>query len=1557
MNIKFLLNVFLAVFVANNTVCAQELQRGNQILTEDDVVSGKPYLLYYVGNGNSCYVKAKADYFKAEWGDNTVSDEAIFLFHNIGEAQWQIQSWNTGSFFPVPTKSITGFVPAVAAEAGVWALNFLTNGNMAPSGYNSTIGQTFSLNRANSNGVYYLHGWDQGTGVPNQLRIYDIVHSTTANTDFDGKEVNVSSSVSTPTIGQWYVIKKNGSYFTDSEADGYISNVVPRGFATARAKYLVRLVDAGDGRYFVETGYGNYLFTGNVTTRVAATTYSLDELTTGWNFHLVTLADPLRPDASEVYSIKTDDETGGSERWVITPDGYADQYYLYNVGQQKFAYPTASGSWVYSEAATPVVLESQGDGHHVITTKDGEQPFRIGSETRMRIVKEEDVTPEVASQLTAANDKLLYAQAKITNVNQIEDGWYGFRIVSDSSNPVYGGNFVYTLTTEKEVNGRLYPMSHGGEYNHHPASNEPVYYLRLWPVVREDGTYYHWQVPSGRYVVNYRNEYPIVYTRDASDFIIDTNADGTFYIQSSGFRAEAKEDFIGKTPHKYVSSSTKLEFYKVDVAAQGLQPWQVIFNAGVDDVKLHCTRSDVRGLTDVYNRGYFFLPVGVTPQVTDFTMDEGMWGEPTIDVDAKTISVVYAPAICFTGDDVTVAQGFRTTGKGNTRQALLRVEINPVAPCNPTQFDITLIGAAKLDKVEAYMTKADQLFAEGESPILLGTQTTLADGAVRIMVSSPTDHLLTAGTGNYMWITADVKTAAAESDVIDAAITSIGYQNQAGSNSCDVTAKGNPDGNMRVFMRQQYVWVSNENGETSRYYRSPALLNLNGGKVVAFCEYRYDNAYGLGKDYDGTDYGHHIDVVMRRSTDNGATWEAPVTVVAAGVEGSETEQASGYANPAVVLTGSGKIICLMTMGRDAYDSGNGLKHIAMTTSDDYGTTWAAPEDIFDKINWNGVVPKSAYVTSGKGVVFDEGRVAFIVNAKVGSQTNDYVIYSDDEGASWTVAPTALFANGKEGKLEVMNDQRLLGSVSRGADTAINGRGYNTTKGDASASGVGAWNISSDWGGNLNSYGCNNDIMYYGRSPEAAGIRDAILHTVIKGYSDERTKDMRLYTSFEQAGAGTWKELFTITPANAGSSSMQKLGDGNLAIFFEDGSVGNDENAGCYALNCVVISKEQIEAQMADLYTAIYIKLGETNGSAPYVTWREGSGNWYKSVTSTSTTGIAGVNMSAQHYAFNRESDGQRVLVIKPSAANATDVISITAPDGYIIKSYDITGYNKGSETYTLTAADGTSVELSGGKSNVKTLSVDNVYYKTTTFSMKNNSGTNGSYANIRDFRVVLAKEYSVELHQVYDGSPSYATLYVPFDITQTDGKTKAYYIREVREDGSAVLTRANDNGNAIAHHTAVVLVNEKGATHVSFAVTSGLIAPIDEKENMLKGTLESMPLDLRKTASNNYYSLGRRKKGDGEWVAGFYKSGALIMLGANRAYLDTTVPVSSTAKGFDISFYDDGSMTSDIMEVEVAGREVNKMATDGWYTLDGRKLPQQPSTRGVYIYNGIKVIK
>ena len=522
----------------------------------------------------------------------------------------------------------------------------------------------------------------------------------------------------------------------------------------------------------------------------------------------------------------------------------------------------------------------------------------------------------------------------------------------------------------------------------------------------------------------------------------------------------------------------------------------------------------------------------------------------------------------------------------------------------------------------------------------------------------------------------------------------------------------------------------------------------------------------------------------------------------------------------------------------------------------------------------------------------------------------------------------------------MNDGTLLMSIRTGGFNSSNvARGYNRTT-DTS---VENWGTQGTWS-DLTANGCNSDLIYYNRATVNSSRPDVLLHSVVKSYSDGHRKDLRLYMSFDQGQ--TWQEAFQLQPGWAAYSSMQVLDNGDLAILFEDGSIGNEDKGDCYDINYVTISSELMAAKIDELFDEKYNPVvknsvqGSSTGCDTYGTFSSESGTWKTTWTSNAASGAAGlvITASGNDFAYATVYD-QKVFAMRPSSNGVTDVITLTAPDGYVIDSYTITGRNySSSQTYQFYVDESDKTTTSTGGA---TFEVSNVNSKSTSFNFYGSSTTN--YLCVTNFTIKLRSKYPVTLNTV--GDASYATLYLPFDVT-TDANTKAYVITEV-SGGYAKMTELT--GGEIAANTAVVLVNETAAT-ATFTVTTGLSQQVTETENCLKGTLTSMDLDL--SDGTNYYAMGVNSD-----KIGFYKfdnaGTTSITLGANRAYLDTTAS-GGTVKGFAFSF--DGSedgigeiedsklkiQNGDGAVYDLSGRRVN-----GQWTMANGQLP-----KGVYIVSG-----
>lgn len=160
-------------------------------------------------------------------------------------------------------------------------------------------------------------------------------------------------------------------------------------------------------------------------------------------------------------------------------------------------------------------------------------------------------------------------------------------------------------------------------------------------------------------------------------------------------------------------------------------------------------------------------------------------------------------------------------------------------------------------------------------------------------------------------------------------------------------------------------------------FRIPALLLTEKGTILAFCEARKNHPY---KDGD-------IDIVLRRSTDEGKTWKKMVVIHEDG------ENAIG--NPVPFQNRSTGRIWLIFCK-------NNIEIFSMY-SDNEGKNWSNPKNISEKINpkdwtWVGTGP-------GHGLQLSSGR--FIIPSYHRSSMEpgtfkSHIIYSDDFGNSWEI---------------------------------------------------------------------------------------------------------------------------------------------------------------------------------------------------------------------------------------------------------------------------------------------------------------------------------------------------------------------------------------------------------------------------------------------------------------------------------------------------------------------------------------------------------------------------
>ena len=732
------------------------------------------------------------------------------------------------------------------------------------------------------------------------------------------------------------------------------------------------------------------------------------------------------------------------------------------------------------------------------------------------------------------------AQERLTSADQITTGWYMLKCtVAAESEAAYVGCYWLNAAQEYEQNANAHYPILLQTSPATPADDDATYYIHL---VR-NASAINVQSANGHYL-------------ESHAFSTTTPWAASFKYSDQGFAIGPgwrNWPTLGNIIGLQAASAGKYlyDIFAVDPAEASLEAWQVEMK-GVNETsteayrhtQVTCSTNGLKGLQKVYNKGYFFLPTGVTPEADDFTV-EGKKPEVTIDVAMKTITLSFESNAIDVAD---VKQGYQTAGRGNERQLLLRIDLQR----NATDAKLTGLGIQLNDETRrnisslaVWQTTGTEFYANAK-PTSLGAIEPTANE-----LTLPLDYTMKAGT-NHLWLTASVNAEATLGEALDAALTSISFTTGGEEKTIDVAASlGNPDGVARIFATQSFAYVPTT--DNCQYYRIPAMMLDQQGNIVVAADRRYSSNSDLGN--------HKIDVSIRRSEDGGHTWSAQ-NIIATG-DGKNTAT-YGYGDPALARTQSGRLICVMAAGSVMY--WNGMRNAAICTSDDNGLTWTKPRQLYtrnftDAVNGkkNALGFYGNFISSGKGLTTKDGTVMFTNNCLTyedKSTPQCYVIYSTDNGDSWTLGPANAYRGTDESKLEQLNNGDLLVSVRQSG-----ARGFNTGSADAAT-----WD--SQWrNSQISGNACNADILYYSRSTE--GKRDILLHSYINSSSRE---NLTLAMSTDQGAS--WQDFMNIQPGGSCYSTMVRLPNGDLALLYEDESYSAGNG---YAINFLTITEEQINS--------------------------------------------------------------------------------------------------------------------------------------------------------------------------------------------------------------------------------------------------------------------------------------------------------------------------------------------------------------------------------------------
>ena len=381
---------------------------------------------------------------------------------------------------------------------------------------------------------------------------------------------------------------------------------------------------------------------------------------------------------------------------------------------------------------------------------------------------------------------------------------------------------------------------------------------------------------------------------------------------------------------------------------------------------------------------------------------------------------------------------------------------------------------------------------------------------------------------------------------------------------------------MPKSIEAQDLWKSKISNGTDNYFRIPALAETKDGTLIAVTDLRYGHTADIGRfgpngEWGQSSYIHRVDLVLKRSSDHGLTWDASALKI---TNAPDNPVKYGYGDAAIVADrASDDVLILCAHGDTRYGHYKAGKQatrlkVVRLRSHDGGKNFTEPEEITDSIynlsgNWgtlffgSGKIMQSRLIKNGG---YHRLYAVILVKNKSNSLAGNFVLYSDDFGETWHVlgsSSSSPVGNGDEAKAEELPDGRVLLS-----SRTQNGRLINIFTYTDKASGTGSWetqqrlNLGADGGTNgevliLQAVAVNDN--------EKKTINLAMLSFPKKAHRENVTIFWRTISANETLAGftdtGKWSEKVVHTGTSAYSTMVQQK-DGRIGFLYERNAQSN-----------------------------------------------------------------------------------------------------------------------------------------------------------------------------------------------------------------------------------------------------------------------------------------------------------------------------------------------------------------------------------------------------------------
>ena len=299
-------------------------------------------------------------------------------------------------------------------------------------------------------------------------------------------------------------------------------------------------------------------------------------------------------------------------------------------------------------------------------------------------------------------------------------------------------------------------------------------------------------------------------------------------------------------------------------------------------------------------------------------------------------------------------------------------------------------------------------------------------------------------------------------------------------------------------------------------YRIPAIATAPNGDLVVAIDERVPSCGDLKWSKD-------INIVIRRSVDNGDSWSEIETVV-------DYPLGKSASDPSMIVDQVTGAIFLFFNFMDL-DNEKDVYYLKVMKSMDNGRTWSSPIDITSQIAKSEWHNDFKFITSGRGIQTGSGK---LLHTLVNLEKGLHLFGSDDHGESWYLIDNPIIPGNESKIVELIDGTWMINS-------RINGKGIRFVH--TSTDEGGTWLSKPD--STLIDPGCNASIIRYTSIKEGAD-KNRLLFSNAK--MKENRINMTVRISYDEGKS--WTKGKTIYNEGSAYSSMSILANGDIGLFFE-----------------------------------------------------------------------------------------------------------------------------------------------------------------------------------------------------------------------------------------------------------------------------------------------------------------------------------------------------------------------------------------------------------------------